>query len=191
MPWDLATHDGLPYRFLLPANYAPHDTKYPLVVYLHGSGERGDDTESHLKNGVQTLAKWPVIAVAPQCPKTDTWGGSWYGGESAGQRALVALTQELSGRRSVDPRRVYGVGFSMGAIGLWDILTRQPALFAASVLIAGDLDVAAAAPLVDVPTDKAFGGGLPRKAMLLCFLLVGEDDERLDDFRRRLATLLY
>ena len=42
-----------------------------------------------------------------------------------------------------------------------------------------------------VAADKAFGGGLPRKAMLLCFLLVGEDDERLDDYRRRLATLLY
>ena len=70
----------------------------------------------------------------------------------------MALTQELSARRSVDPRRVYGVGFSMGAIGLWDILTRHPALFAASALIAGDLDVAAAAPLVDVPLWTVHGG---------------------------------
>lgn len=58
-------------------------------------------------------------------------------------------------------------------------------------LLAGDLEAAMEGILEAVAADKAFGGGLPRKAMLLCFLLVGEDDERLDDYRRRLATLLY
>lgn len=58
-------------------------------------------------------------------------------------------------------------------------------------LLAGDLEGAMERILEAVAVDKAFGGGMPRKAMLLCFLLVGEDDERLDDYRRRLATLLY
>ena len=161
-PWLEDSLHGLPCRVLLPEPYAPHTTRYPLVVSLHGSGERGTDNTAQLRNGldrfVRARTSSPCIVVAPQLPAGETWGGSWYGGETAGQRALVALTQELSARRSVDPRRVYGVGFSMGAIGLWDILTRHPALFAASVLIAGDLDVAAAAPLVDVPLWAVHGG---------------------------------
>ena len=140
---------------LLPEPYAPQTTRYPLVVSLHGSGERGADNVAQLRNGldrfVRTRAARPCIVVAPQLPPGETWGGSWYGGETAGQRALVALTRTLSARRSVDPLRVYGVGFSMGAIGLWDVLTRHPGLFAAAALIAGDLDVAAAAPLVTFP----------------------------------------
>jgi putative thioredoxin len=59
------------------------------------------------------------------------------------------------------------------------------------MLTAGDVEGAMEQILEAVATDKSFGGGLPRKAMLLCFQLVGEDDERLDDYRRRLATLLY
>jgi predicted peptidase len=161
-PWLEDSLHGLPCRVLLPEAYAPQTTRYPLVVCLHGSGERGTDNTAQLRNGldafVRTRTIRPCIVVAPQLPPGETWGGSWYGGETAGQRTLVALTQELSARRSVDPRRVYGVGFSMGAIGLWDILTRHPDLFAASVLIAGDLDVAAASPLVDVPLWAVHGG---------------------------------
>ncbi len=161
MPWDLATHEGLPYRFLLPAGYSPLDTQYPLVVYLHGSGERGDDTEAHLKNGVQTLASWPAIVVAPQCPKTDTWGGSWYGGESATQRKVVSLVRDLSARRSVDASRVSLIGYSMGAIGAWDILLRARELFAAAVPIAGDLSPDTALALADFPL-WAFHGELDK-----------------------------
>ncbi len=58
-------------------------------------------------------------------------------------------------------------------------------------LLAGDLEAAMQFSLEAVAADKTYGGGLPRKAMLLCFLLVGEEDERLDDYRRQLATLLY
>jgi len=58
-------------------------------------------------------------------------------------------------------------------------------------LLAGDAEGAMAAILDVVARDKGFRGGLPRKAMLLCFVLVGEDDERVDAYRRRLATLLY
>lgn len=161
MPWDLATHEGLPYRFLLPVNYAPHEQKYPLVLYLHGSGERGDDTTSHLKNGVQTLAKWPVIAVAPQCAKDDTWGGSWYGGESATQKKVISLVRELTKRRSVDADRVSLIGYSMGAIGAWDILLRARELFAAAVPIAGDLFPETSLALADFPI-WAFHGELDK-----------------------------
>lgn len=138
--WQRDHMHGLPCRVLLPEPYDPR-RRHPLVVWLHGSGERGDDNHAQLKNGVTALERSDAIVVAPQAPKHDTFGGSWYGGESATQRAVVALTRELAERASVDEARVYLVGFSMGAIGAFDIVVRHPDLFAAAVMIAGDLDV--------------------------------------------------
>lgn len=153
---------GLPCRVLLPQRYEPHTHRYPLVLSLHGSGERGNDNWAQLRNGLEIFEQRRTgdagIVVAPQLPKGMTWGGSWYGGESAGQRTLVALAKELRGRGSVDPDRIYGVGFSMGAIGLWDILVRNPGLFAAAVLVAGDLEVERAAPLTAFPLWAIVGG---------------------------------
>lgn len=154
---------GLPCRVLLPDRYEPHARRYPLVISVHGSGERGTDNWSQLENGLSMFEQRrteqdPCIVVAPQLPLDETWGGSWYGGETAGQRMLVAIVRELRDRRSVDPRRVYGVGFSMGAIGLWDILVRHPGLFSAAVLIAGDLDVDGSESLRPFPLWTVVGG---------------------------------
>lgn len=152
----------LPCRVLLPERYEPHARRYPLVVSLHGSGERGTDNWAQLENGLsmfeQRRTSDPCIVVAPQLPRNETWGGSWYGGETAGQRQLVAIVRELRERRSVDRGRVYGVGFSMGAIGLWDILVRHPGLFTAGVLIAGDLEVDRAESLTSFPLWTVVGG---------------------------------
>jgi predicted peptidase len=161
MSWDLDHHGDLPYRLHLPANYSPATTRYPLVVYLHGSGERGTDTTSHLKNGVDTLESWPVIAIAPQCPPTDTFGGSWYGGESLTQKKVISLIRDLATRRSVDADRISLIGYSMGAIGLWDILLRARELFCAGVPIAGDLVPETALALKGFPI-WAFHGELDK-----------------------------
>jgi predicted peptidase len=148
---------GLPCRVLLPEPYEPQRVQYPLVVFLHGSGERGTDNGLQLKNGIRAFEaperrrRFPCIVVAPQCPKDDTFGGSWYGGTSRTQQAVISLVRELSTRRSVDARRVSLLGFSMGAIGLWAMLERAPGLFAAAVPIAGDLDVERARDLVNFP----------------------------------------
>jgi len=159
-PWQAETLEGLPCRVLLPEPYAPARVRYPLVVSLHGSGERGTDNTAQLRNGLTVFEarRHPCIVVAPQLPPGETWGGSWYGGETAGQRTLVSLVRGLRARRSVDPHRVYGVGFSMGAIGLWDVLVRHPSLFDAAVLIAGDLDLGAASTLTSFPLWSIVGG---------------------------------
>jgi len=158
MAWLEEHLGGLPCRVLLPAPY--RERRYPLVVSLHGSGERGTDNVAQLKNGLAMFEAYPepCIVVAPQLPADETWGGCWYGGDTAGQRMLVAIVRELRARRSVDPARVYGVGFSMGAIGLWDILVRYPGLFSAAVLVAGDLDVERSASLVAYPLWAVVGG---------------------------------
>ena len=149
--WELETHEGLPYRYAVPPGYDPANRKYPVVVYLHGSAERGDDTKAHLVNGVDTLLNQQLIAVAPQCPRHDTFGGSWYGGASPTQAKVVSLVQELKRRRSVDAEHVGAIGFSMGAIGLWDVLLRHRGLFSAAVPIAGDLEPATARALAGFP----------------------------------------
>ena len=160
--WLEETVSGMRCRVLLPTPYAPHLRPYPLVVSLHGSGERGADNRAQLRNGLAIFEALrhdhPCIVVAPQLPDGETWGGSWYGGETTGQQMLVALVGELRARSSVDARRVFGVGYSMGAIGLWDILARHPALFTAAVLVAGDLDVPAAMPLATFPLWAIVGG---------------------------------
>ena len=156
MAWDLDQHEGLKYRYSLPPGYDPR-RRYPLLVFLHGSGERGHDTTSHLKNGVDRLENQPVIAVAPQCPADDTWGGSWYGGVSATQGKVVSLVRELGRRRSVDPQRIALLGYSMGAIGLWAIIERHAELFSCAVPIAGDLHFESARGLTQFPI-WAFNG---------------------------------
>lgn len=150
MTWELDQHDSLPYRYALPPRYDA-TKQYPLVVYLHGSGERGDDTTSHLVNGVDALLGQPFIAVAPQCPRGETFGGSWYGGASATQSKVVRLVRALASRSTVDPQRVSLIGFSMGGIGLWDLLLRYRELFCAGVPIAGDLDLSSVGALAGVP----------------------------------------
>jgi predicted peptidase len=145
--WHAETMHGLPCRVLLPDDYDPAQRRYPLVLSLHGSGERGDDNVAQLRNGLAHLStpdfrrRHPCVVVAPQAPRGHTFGGSWYGGRTPLQDTLVALLNDLRGRRSIDPDRVYGVGFSMGAIGLWDLCRRHRSLFAAIVPIAGDVDV--------------------------------------------------
>lgn len=155
-PWLADVMQGLPCRVLLPEGYGP-ERRFPLVVSLHGSGERGTDNVAQLQNGLDTFtlpafrARFPCIVVAPQAPPGATFGGSWYGGRTSTQDAVVALARDLASRRTVDPDRVYGVGFSMGAIGLLDILARHPGLFAAGVPIAGDVDPARVDALIGVP----------------------------------------
>jgi predicted peptidase len=163
--WDREEFSGLPCRVLLPVGYDP-GLRYPLVVSLHGSGERGDDNVTQLKNGLAAfeapaLRSFSPIVVAPQAPRGQTFGGAWYGGPSALQSTVVDVVTGLAGRGSVDEDRVYGVGFSMGAIGLWDIVVRYPGVFAAAVVIAGDVDVAAASSLGSFPVWAVHGGADP------------------------------
>lgn len=149
MNWDAGEEAGLKYRFHVPQG-AP-GTRWPLVVYLHGSGERGTDNASHLKNGVEQLAQWPCIVVAPQCPPGDSWGGSWFREVKDAQRRVVELVALLSTRESVDAQRIVLVGFSMGAIGGWELVAQHRARFSAFVPIAGDVDLPVAESLAGFP----------------------------------------
>jgi len=150
----------LGYRLLTPRNYDPAK-KYPLVVFLHGAGERGTDNAAQLKHGAplflkaEAREKYPCFVVAPQCPPDQTWTAvpkGWTGPNpfaeepTAPMKLLFGALDAVLKEFSVDQDRLYVTGLSMGGYGTWDILTRQPQRWAAVVPVCGGGDVARIAP---------------------------------------------
>ncbi|HPU34142.1 MAG TPA: PHB depolymerase family esterase [Phycisphaerae bacterium] len=122
----------LKYLLYLPEGYDKDpDKKWPLILFLHGAGERGDNLEKVKIHGPPKLVehgrKLPFIVVSPQCP-ADSW---WE------PVSLNALLDEVQDRHRVDPDRIYVTGLSMGGFGTWDLATRYPERFAAIAPICG------------------------------------------------------
>lgn len=155
----------LPYRLLSPA--APEAGKrYPVLLFLHGAGERGSDNEKQLVHVVQELAKpemrerYPCYLVVPQCPEEIKWVDVDWTQQShtlpeTPSQPLVAcyeLLAQLEKEYSVDANRIYIGGLSMGGYGTWDALARWPERFAAAIPICGGGDPAQARRMVAVPT---------------------------------------
>ena len=119
------------YWLYLPKDYAGGEKRWPMMLYLHGAGERGDDLQLLKKNGPPMLIEqgkdFPFIVVSPQCPK-DQW---WELDE------LNALLDEVIARYAVDENRVYLTGLSMGGYGTWMLACRYPERFAAIAPICG------------------------------------------------------
>lgn len=157
--------DTLNYRQLYP----DYDTlrRYPLVVFLHGSGERGNDNEAQLKWGVmnfaaeQTMIKHPAIVIAPQCPANQGWSNfsrsknilemSLLPSPSKPMELLMELIHKLIKEFPIDTNRIYITGLSMGGFGTYDAIERYPHLFAAAVPVCGGGDISRAASISHVP----------------------------------------
>jgi predicted peptidase len=141
------TYNELPYRLARPP-VVEAGTQYPLVVFLHGAGERGTDNERQLTHGVpqflttENRAKYPCFLIAPQCPAGQRWVEVDWGSEShvqpqepsAPARLTLELIDRTMGELPIDPDRVYVTGLSMGGFGAWDLLARRPDLFAAATI---------------------------------------------------------
>lgn len=147
----------LPYRLFVPTDYDPTQA-YPLVLFLHGAGERGTDNRLQLTGQTAELvfvrpenqAQWPCIMMAPQCPPNGSWSSSGpYPTEPmhATLKAIKALKQEFH----IDHKRMYITGLSMGGFGTYDMITRFPGRFAAAVPIASGWDPALAPRCVNTP----------------------------------------
>lgn len=155
--------DTLRYRQLFP----DYDTvrKYPLVIFLHGSGERGNDNEAQLKWGVMNFAtaeamkSHPAYVIAPQCPENMDWADftNRNGGlmlhpvPSKPTELLIGLIHQLMKKLPVDTNRIYITGLSMGGYGTYDIIERYPHLFAAAVPVCGGGDATRAASIAHIP----------------------------------------
>lgn len=120
------------YLEYLPESYGD-GKKYPLVVFLHGAGERGEDIERVAVHGwmknVQQGEQFPFVMAAPQCPAGKYWG-SYI-------ESLNAFLDELLARYDVDPTRVILTGLSMGGTGTWLWSLSDPERFAAIIPICG------------------------------------------------------
>ena len=116
-----------------PANYESQE-KWPLVLFLHGAGERGNNLELVKVHGPPKRAQqgheFPFILVAPQCP-----AGKWWEPSS-----LSALLDEVEKRYRVDADRIYVTGLSMGGFGTWELAAHSPERFAAIAPICGGGD---------------------------------------------------
>jgi predicted esterase len=134
----------------LPAGYEKDtNQKWPLILFLHGKGERGDNLDqikeaalpSRLEYDHHFREKFPAIVVAPQCP-----AGSWWSSHE-----LIALLDEVQAKYRVDENRVYATGMSMGGYGTWALATEFPERFAAIAPVCGGGDLAEVNRLVGLP----------------------------------------
>lgn len=119
------------YLLSLPAGYRARGPRWPLVLFLHGAGERGNNLERIKKHGIpKRIAAgqpFPFIAVSPQCPP-----GQWWDNET-----LNCLLDAVMKRYRVDRDRVYLTGLSMGGFGTWMLALHSPERFAAIAPICG------------------------------------------------------
>lgn len=159
----------LPYRLFVPRGLAP-SRKVPLVLFLHGSGGRGQDNLHQLTDQAAPLvfvqpenqARWPVFMVAPQCPTGEQWVAMPWGTPSGkGHRpaeptwpmaAALALIDQLATEfPAIDTKQLYVTGMSMGGYGTFDAAVRAPHKWRAAVPICGGYDETQVAPLVGLP----------------------------------------
>jgi len=120
------------YLRFLPDGYGADPAKrWPLILFLHGAGERGSNVWLVTKHGVPKVdtqpAGFPFIVVAPQCPKGKIWSND----------LLLALLDKVETQYAVDPKRVYLTGISMGGFGTWSLGLSHPERFAAIAPICG------------------------------------------------------
>lgn len=149
--------DTLRYRLLTPEQVKP-GKKYPLVLFLHGAGERGTDNERQLTHGGQMFLnpvnreEHPAFVLIPQCPPSEYWSyserpKSFVPSEMPVGQEVTPIFQTLKqlldtylALPEVDKDRIYIIGLSMGAMGTYDLAIRYPGIFAAAIPICGTVN---------------------------------------------------
>jgi predicted peptidase len=156
-----AGSDGLRYLLYLPPGYGEgSELKWPLILYLHGVGERGDNLNLLMKHGIPKVVEnrhdLPFVTVSPQCPDDTFWFEHY--------ERIKALLDQVLKTYDVDVSRIYLTGNSMGGYGTWGLAMAFPERFAAIAPICG--------------------GGIPEKVCVLKNVPVwafhGEKDDRVD-----------
>ena len=127
---EITTKLELNYILQLPTN---QKEKFPLLIFLHGSGERGTDlsiVKNHSPFTYQNLIKSPVALLAPQCPSDIWWNTT----------AVYQLINEIISKYNIDKSRIYLTGLSMGGWGTWKLAEEHPELFAAIAPVCAPVD---------------------------------------------------
>mgnify|MGYP001216888130 CR=1 FL=1 len=136
--------DTLKYRILKPLDY-DSNKKYPVHLFLHGAGERGNDNQKQLVHGsklflnLENRKKYKSWVIFPQCPIDDWWGNKKRYPEFKGNAIglVIKLMESMLNSKNVDDNRIYVSGLSMGGMGTFEILSQKPNMFAAATPICG------------------------------------------------------
>lgn len=146
--------ETLPYRILYPDGFDP-DQQYPLIVFLHGAGERGTDNQKQLMHGGEFFkekvlsGEYPAIVVFPQAPQEEYWARIVPGSRDSGfgflkdpeptwpMALVIELVDELLEEDHIKKDQVYVGGLSMGGMGTLELLAHRPKTFAAAIVICG------------------------------------------------------
>ncbi len=163
--YEYKTDVTMPYRLYVPMNY-DSAKKHPVLLYLHGAGERGNDNFIQFTNLLGTAfgqADNPfkdAIVIAPQCPEGNQWVNTpWAFGdyrvddvmESNEITMALKIFELVTEEFSCDEKRYYVTGISMGGFGTWNILMRHGEKFAGAVPICGGADSTKGAVVKDIP----------------------------------------
>lgn len=141
----ISEFEGLQYAVRFPDAYEP-EGKYPVLIFLHGAGSRGNDINGVLTNpffeAIQKHSEFPFIVVAPLC-NADTWFDIFSN--------VIEFTKYISTNSFTNERKIYGIGASMGGYALWQLAMSCPEVFAAIVPICGGGMYWNAARIKDIP----------------------------------------
>ena len=159
------------YLVYLPEGYEKSKDSFPMILFLHGSGEQGDDINLVARHGPPALVekgkKFPFIVISPQCPKDeDQWSND----------VLIHLLDKVESQYRVDTTRVYLTGLSMGGDGTWSLAIAYPERFAAIAPICGEGNTARICRLKDVPVWAFHGLKDP-------VVPIGEEQDMVDSLK--------
>ncbi|RXJ51449.1 carboxylesterase family protein [Gelidibacter gilvus] len=147
-------NDTLNYRVLMPKNFESSN-QFPVVLFLHGAGERGRDNARQLSHGSELFYKmrdsFPAIVIFPQCPQDDYWANATIDrttkpislnfpmdkGPTKSMGLVMKLLDDMLSKPYVKKDQIYIGGLSMGGMGTFEILYRKPEVFAAAFAICG------------------------------------------------------
>ena len=168
--------EQLPYQIYLPK--IEEGQKVPIILFLHGAGERGNDNKRQTAHGFHPLVNFsknnnkPAIIISPQCPKGMQWVNVKWNTKahdlpefpSTPLRLALELLDIKVNSLPVDKSRIYISGLSMGGYGTWDAISRKPNYFAAALPLCGGADTKQAAKLSKMPIWTVHGdkdGAIP------------------------------
>ena len=154
--------DSLQYRILYPKDFS-ESKQYPVVLFLHGAGERGSDNTKQLTHGSSLFLEeanrenFPAIILFPQCPQEDYWSSvkvnrnkhpleltfQYSEGPTKALDLTMALMDSIVKKPYVQTDQIYVMGLSMGGMGTFEMLYRKPDMFAAAIPICGGGDLKA------------------------------------------------
>ena len=155
--------EQLPYQIYTPE--LKEGNKIPIILLLHGAGERGNDNKKQTAHGFKPIIDYckssnkPAIIIAPQCPNKMQWVNVKWNSKahdmpefpSTPLRLALELLDSKIKSLPVDKSRIYITGLSMGGYGTWDAISRKPQLFAAALPLCGGADIKQAEKLKNLP----------------------------------------